>query len=106
MRSSPVQVFPVFVNTLPLRQDWQENPIVYRTLCHLMMHVPDKLMPHMATVLKLCAYALKAPENEVSAEVKAGIAPVLKQLLQGNEAVQQHASQMSAEDQAVLRQLL
>lgn len=31
-----VQVFPAFLERLPLRQDWQENPAVYGTLCSLM----------------------------------------------------------------------
>jgi hypothetical protein len=98
------KVFPAFLERLPLRQDWQENPAVYGTLCSLMIRLPDLLRPYLPRLLPLMCHALQA--SEVQPEVKAGVADAMRTALSTQEASRQVASSMPPAQQAVLQSLL
>lgn len=47
------QVLPVFIKYLPLREDFEENYAVYRSLQHLYTKGEDQLKPHIDQIIQL-----------------------------------------------------
>lgn len=52
------QVFPVFVNQLPLKEDFEENKAVFRSILTLYQAGHSILQPHMQVLLKVAISVL------------------------------------------------
>ena len=52
------QVLPVFLNALPLRNDYLENRPVFRAIFHLFTTQPALLHPHLDKLLQVFAFVL------------------------------------------------
>lgn len=53
------QVFPVFVNQLPLKEDFEENKMVFRSILTLYQAGHNILQPHMCTLLQVAISVLQ-----------------------------------------------
>lgn len=53
------QVFPVFVSQLPLKEDFQENKAVFRSILTLYQAGHNILQPHMRTLLQVAVSVLQ-----------------------------------------------
>lgn len=47
------QVFPVFVQQLPLKEDWEENKVVFKSILILYQAGIAILQPHITMLLKV-----------------------------------------------------
>lgn len=66
------QVLPVFIDTLPLENDYLENRPVFRALFHLFRSYPQTLYPYMDRLLQVFAHVLDpSGVDQVGDETKA-----------------------------------
>eukprot|EP01027_Heterolobosea_sp_BB2_P019008 GEZU01026710.1.p1 GENE.GEZU01026710.1~~GEZU01026710.1.p1 ORF type:complete len:1040 (+),score=368.13 GEZU01026710.1:323-3442(+) len=72
------QIIPVFVAALPLREDLQENEVVYDCLFRLIEEQKDLVAPHMGAIMKVFAQVLGT--DNVSDAIQANMVGLIKSL--------------------------
>lgn len=76
------QVLPVWIQSLPLKNDFQENAPVYRALFHLFRTNGAALQPYMEHLLQVFAYVLdpERAEEQLPEEVRGELIQLVKAL--------------------------
>ena len=91
------QVLPVFLNALPLRNDYLENRPVFRAIFHLFKTQPALLHPHLDKLLQVFAFVLD-PTNtsdQIGDEVRGELIGLLS-LLNREERAKVQAAGLTA----------
>lgn len=91
------QVLPVFLNALPLRNDYLENRPVFRAIFHLFKTQPALLHPHLDKLLQVFAFVLD-PTNtsdQIGDEVRGELIGLLS-LLNHEEPAKVQAAGLTA----------
>lgn len=91
------QVLPVFLNALPLRNDYLENRPVFRAIFHLFKTQPALLHPHLDKLLQVFAFVLD-PTNtsdQIGDEVRGELIGLLS-LLNREEPAKVQAAGLTA----------
>ncbi len=90
------QVLPVFIDALPLRNDYLENRPVFRAIFHLFKTQPAVLHPYLDKLLHVFAFVLDpTSEDQIGDEIRAELVGLIG-LLNREEPAKVQAAGLSA----------
>lgn len=85
-QTSIIQVVPVLVSVLPLKNDFLENGPVFRALFHLFRSQPTAVTPFLDQLLAVFAHVLDPSTDQLTDEVKAELVQLIGALNSENPA--------------------
>ncbi|KAK0218164.1 armadillo-type protein [Armillaria fumosa] len=80
------QVLPVWLNALPLKNDFLENRPVFRAIFHLFRTNSNVLLPHLDTLLQEFAIVLPPQPDQIGDEIRAELIQLISMLNQEDPA--------------------
>ncbi|KAM8961445.1 importin-4 [Pelodytes ibericus] len=74
------QVFPVMLRCLPLKEDFEENTIVFKCITFLYENFPSQVIAHLGEIVRILSHVLGT--KEIQAETEMSLILLLRDLAQ------------------------